>query len=79
RLGWGENGIQEIKAHAYFSTIDWEQVSQGNLTPPYIPVFASETDLTHFDETFTTMDPRISTSSGTFPSSSTDPFEGFSY
>jgi hypothetical protein len=49
------------------------------LVPPYIPSLASETDLTHFDDTFTSMSPRISQSSSLSVYDDGDPFESFSY
>ena len=33
----GTNGIEELKNHAYFADIDWDDVLQKKLKPPYIP------------------------------------------
>ena len=35
RLGY--NGVEEIKAHQYFSNIDWELLDAKKLEPPYKP------------------------------------------
>ncbi|EIE91533.1 hypothetical protein RO3G_16244 [Rhizopus delemar RA 99-880] len=37
RLGWGEDGIDDIKAHSYFDTVDWNLVIERRLIPPYVP------------------------------------------
>ncbi|KAI8072001.1 kinase-like domain-containing protein [Thamnidium elegans] len=79
RLGWGEDGIEEIKAHPYFNSIDWDMVAQRKLKPPHIPSIKNETDLSNFDEMFTTMPAHISQSSSIDPIIEGDPFEDFSY
>ncbi|ORZ08141.1 kinase-like domain-containing protein [Absidia repens] len=58
RLGWDSS--EQIKKHAYFANLDWDDVAQRKLVPPYLPTIRSETDLTHFDTSFVTMTPRIS-------------------
>lgn len=37
RLGWGENGLQDVLQHEYFAGIDWEELESKALNPPYIP------------------------------------------
>jgi serine/threonine protein kinase len=37
RLGAGPRGLQNIKSHPYFQSIDWELLEQKHLEPPYIP------------------------------------------
>jgi hypothetical protein len=80
-LGWDSS--EQIKKHGYFSNLDWDDVAQRKLTPPYIPTLHSETDLTHFDDSFVTMTPRISEaqapSSTSEPSTTTDPFRHFTF
>ena len=45
RLGSAE----EIKKHAFFATIDWEELLARKSTPPYKPVLKDPTDTSHFD------------------------------
>lgn len=81
RLGWDSS--EQIKKHGYFNNLDWDDVAQRKLTPPYIPTLHSETDLTHFDDSFVTMTPRISEaqapSSTSEPPTTTDPFRHFTF
>lgn len=37
RLGCGEKGIEEIKEHRFFHTIDWGQLEAGYIDPPFVP------------------------------------------
>lgn len=81
RLGWGEDGIEDIMLHPYFNSIDWNLVPELKLNPPYVPKIKNGTDLTHFDPAFTNLPVRISTSSSTSCDSKKDedPFQHFSY
>jgi hypothetical protein len=36
RLGT-QGGAAEVKAHAFFATLDWEALGQGRLAPPFVP------------------------------------------
>ena len=53
RLGYGLDGAKNIKEHAYFQGINWEDAWNRQLTPPFIPNLKGETDLSYFDRMFT--------------------------
>ena len=53
RLGYGPEDAEKIKAHPYFEGINWDDAWNQKLTPPFVPVLKSETDLTYFDKMFT--------------------------
>jgi serine/threonine protein kinase len=57
----GHNGTREITDHLYFRNIDWDDLYNFRVSPPYVPKVKSETDLTFFSEEFTNMSPRLST------------------
>ena len=50
--------VEQVKAHAFFSTIDWDQLFERNITPPYVPRLKSETDIRNIDTDFTNEVPR---------------------
>ena len=52
RLG-SHKGIEEIKNHPFFSSIDFDMIVQKKIKAPFIPELSSETDVQYFDEEFT--------------------------
>uniref|UniRef100_A0A8C8DTW9 non-specific serine/threonine protein kinase n=1 Tax=Oryzias sinensis TaxID=183150 RepID=A0A8C8DTW9_9TELE len=53
RLGGGPNDAKEVMNHRFFININWQDVVQKKLTPPFKPQVTSETDTRYFDEEFT--------------------------
>ena len=56
RIGCGPQGIQEIKQHPFFESIDWGLLEEGHLEPPFVPNkmdvnAASLKDIGDFDKT----------------------------
>jgi serine/threonine protein kinase len=58
RLGAGPDGIEEIKRHQFFSTIDWDRLSRRELSPPFKPAVTKTDDTLYFDPEFTKKTPR---------------------
>uniref|UniRef100_A0A8D3CXM3 non-specific serine/threonine protein kinase n=1 Tax=Scophthalmus maximus TaxID=52904 RepID=A0A8D3CXM3_SCOMX len=53
RLGGGPDDAKEIMRHSFFGTVDWQDVYDKKLVPPFQPQVSSETDTRYFDEEFT--------------------------
>ncbi|XP_018612930.2 serine/threonine-protein kinase Sgk2b [Scleropages formosus] len=52
RLG-AQDDFMEIKAHAFFSPINWDDLVAKKISPPFVPTVTGPTDLCHFDPEFT--------------------------
>jgi len=53
RLGSGEEGSNLIKNHEFFESIDWNDLVQKRVTPPFKPEVEDEDDTRNFDVQFT--------------------------
>ena len=95
RLGSGPTDAQEIMSHAFFRNINWDDIRDKKVTPPFMPQITSATDTSNFDSEFTSVTPVLTpVQSGTTPTLSDCPvltisqvltqamqeeFRGFSY
>ncbi|GAA5810702.1 AGC protein kinase Gad8 [Mucor flavus] len=76
----GNNGSEEIKNHAFFSSIDWRKLNQKKLQPPYKPSVDSAYDTTNFDDEFTSEAPQESlVDDSQISSTMQEQFAGFTY
>ncbi|XP_064335464.1 RAC-gamma serine/threonine-protein kinase-like [Camelus dromedarius] len=53
RLGGGPDDGKEIMRHSFFSGVNWQDVYDKKLVPPFKPQVTSEADTRYFDEEFT--------------------------
>lgn len=53
RLGGGPDDVKEIMAHPFFASINWRDLENKKITPPFKPQVTSETDTRYFDSEFT--------------------------
>jgi len=77
RLGGGANGINDIKNHPFFASIDWDKLMTKKITPPFQPTVVAD-DTFHFDTEYTSRTPKDSPA---VPASAAthELFRGFSY
>ncbi|XP_020386301.1 ribosomal protein S6 kinase alpha-3 isoform X1 [Rhincodon typus] len=78
RLGAGPDGVEEIKRHSFFSTIDWNKLCRREILPPFKPAIGRPEDTFYFDPEFTAKTPKDSP--GIPPSANAHQlFRGFSF
>ncbi|XP_039199483.1 ribosomal protein S6 kinase alpha-2 isoform X2 [Crotalus tigris] len=78
RLGAGLDGVEEIKRHPFFATIDWNKLYRREIKPPFKPAVGRPEDTFHFDPEFTSRTP--TDSPGVPPSANAHHlFRGFSF
>ncbi|MGH0182016.1 UNVERIFIED_CONTAM: hypothetical protein FKN15_007856 [Acipenser sinensis] len=52
RLG-AKDDFLELKSHAFFSPINWDDLTAKKIIPPFVPSLAGPVDLQYFDTEFT--------------------------
>eukprot|EP00057_Strongylocentrotus_purpuratus_P016637 XP_011671111.1 PREDICTED: RAC-gamma serine/threonine-protein kinase isoform X1 [Strongylocentrotus purpuratus] len=53
RLGYGPDDAKEIMRHPFFAPINWEDIFEKKVQPPFKPEIKSDADTTYFDRDFT--------------------------
>jgi len=53
RLGSGPGDAAEVMAHPFFRGINWSDIYERKVDPPFVPRITSETDTSNFDSEFT--------------------------
>ncbi|XP_077568561.1 ribosomal protein S6 kinase alpha-2 [Stigmatopora nigra] len=78
RLGAGPDGVDELKSHCFFASINWNKLYKKEIRPPFKPTVGRPEDTFHFDPEFTSRTP--TDSPGIPPSTNTHQlFRGFSF
>ena len=57
RLGSGPTDAQEIMSHAFFRSVDWDDIQNKRLPTPFTPQIKNATDTSNFDQEFTSVTP----------------------
>ena len=57
RLGSGPTDAQEIMSHAFFRNINWDDIRDKKVSPPFMPKITNPTDTSNFDSEFTSVTP----------------------
>uniref|UniRef100_A0A8C1R0J7 protein kinase C n=1 Tax=Cyprinus carpio TaxID=7962 RepID=A0A8C1R0J7_CYPCA len=57
RLGAGERDAEDVKKHLFFRNIDWDGLLAKKVKPPFVPTIQSSSDVSNFDDEFTSEAP----------------------
>jgi serine/threonine protein kinase len=53
RLGNGATDVEAVKAHPFFTGLDWKAVTARTVKPRWVPTIKSDTDTSNFDDSIT--------------------------
>ncbi|KAJ3401423.1 Serine/threonine kinase [Chytriomyces hyalinus] len=79
RLGYGAKDAEDIKDHAYFKDVNWEDVVQLKIPPPFFPSIRGPTDVSNFDEEFTKEAPVLTPINMVLSAADQEEFRGFTH
>ncbi|GEQ67048.1 hypothetical protein JCM33374_g711 [Metschnikowia sp. JCM 33374] len=79
RLGSGPRDALEIMEHPFFQDVNFDDVLNLRLEPPYLPQVTSEHDYSNFDQEFTSETPRLTPVDTVLTSEMQEQFRGFSH
>ncbi|KAK3861316.1 hypothetical protein Pcinc_032696 [Petrolisthes cinctipes] len=77
RLGGGPLDAKEIKEHAFFNDLNWDDLAQKKVPAPFVPRIRNELDVSNFSEEFTQLVPQDSPA--IVPPDVDKIFKGYSY
>lgn len=79
RLGSGPRDASEIMDQPFFKTINWDDIYNKRIEPPYKPQISSATDTSNFDSEFTNVTPVLTPVQSVLTQAMQEEFRGFSY
>lgn len=79
RLGTGPADAQDIKDHPFFAGVNWDDMLQKRVPPPFYPKITGRADTSNFDEEFTREMPVLTPITSTLNRPEQQEFSNFSY
>lgn len=79
RLGSGPGDAADVKAHPYFRGVNWEDIMQKRIPPPFVPKIKHQKDVSNFDKEFTRELPVLTPMQSTLLEADQEEFRDFSY
>ncbi|XP_062617568.1 ribosomal protein S6 kinase alpha-5-like [Saccostrea cucullata] len=73
----GAKSANEVKNHKFFKDLNWKQLAERKVPPPFVPKIAHELDVGNFATEFTNMAPQDSPAA--IPMNVEKMFKGYSY
>ncbi|KAF8798875.1 protein kinase C1 [Phlegmacium glaucopus] len=79
RLGSGKEDAEELKRQPFFKDVNFDDVLNKRIPPPYFPTINGSADTSNFDEEFTREQPTLTPVHGQLSSRDQAEFNGFSW
>ncbi|KAI8087822.1 kinase-like domain-containing protein [Gilbertella persicaria] len=79
RLGAGPSDAAEIKEHPFFHGVNWDDMLNKRVPPPFCPTITSPLDTSNFDEEFTRERPALTPINSVLNRVEQQEFQNFSY
>ncbi|KAI1298499.1 Serine/threonine kinase [Mortierella claussenii] len=79
RLGSGKTDAEEIKRHPFFKGVNWQDILDKKVPPPFFPKVRGPTDTSNFDVEFTREIPVLTPVHSHLTANDQANFQGFSY
>ncbi|KAK2608651.1 Serine/threonine kinase [Conoideocrella luteorostrata] len=79
RLGSGPTDAQEVMSQPFFRNINWDDIYQKRVEPPFKPTIKNATDTSNFDSEFTSVTPVLTPVQSVLSQAMQEEFRGFSY
>jgi len=79
RLGSGKEDAEELKRQPFFKDVNFDDVLNKRIPPPYFPTINGSADTSNFDKEFTSEQPTLTPVHGQLSSRDQAEFNGFSW
>ncbi|KAI9260616.1 kinase-like domain-containing protein [Phascolomyces articulosus] len=79
RLGSGPQGPFEIRSHAFFRDVKWEDLVAKRIKAPFLPNIKSRADTSNFDQQFTSQFPVLTPVTSILSTAQQQNFDSFPY
>ena len=79
RLGSGIDDADPIKRHPFFKDVNWDDVLNLRIRPPYFPKVSGLTDISNFDSEFTREIPVLTPCHSVLSMAQQEEFRGFTH
>ncbi|CDU23532.1 probable protein kinase C [Sporisorium scitamineum] len=79
RLGSGPTDAEEIKAHPFFRDINWDDIFNKRVPPPFCPTLKNPSDTSWFDAEFTSEKPTLTPVHSVLSAQDQAEFQSFSW
>ncbi|KAJ8662271.1 hypothetical protein O0I10_001964 [Lichtheimia ornata] len=79
RLGYGDDGTEQVQAHKWFRRIKWKDMLERKVQPPIVPIITNPELAENFDDKFTNETVKETPIETAFDANMQDHFRNFSF